>query len=352
VHEVAPYLADCLDSLLAQTWTALDIVIIDDGSTDGSSAIAAEYAGRDARIRIIRTPNQGLGAARNEGVSHARGTYLAFVDSDDILRLDAYERLIRTLERSGSDFVTGSFTMLTSGKVIEPPWMRRLHEEKRLGLRADDHPKLLGDVFAWNKVFRRSFWESAELSWPVSTRYEDQPTLTAAYLNGRFDCVPDIVYNWRVRSDGTSITQQRRLLKDVEDRHATKRVSWDLVRAHGSSKTQAIFLNQVLPGDLWRYFVEIPDCDDDWWDRLRAMVLDFWGEQTLANSSLTPVHRLTGWLVAEGRRAEASHVMSYMQAHGGPLERIDTPTGRQVTVPGLDSTSVDPTALLVRANEH
>ena len=84
-YNVEEYLADCLDSLLSQTWTDFEVVLVDDGSPDGSRAIADRYAAQDARIRIISVENGGLGAARNTGVRSARGRYLAFVDSDDLL---------------------------------------------------------------------------------------------------------------------------------------------------------------------------------------------------------------------------------------------------------------------------
>ena len=80
--------------------------------------------------------------------------------------------------------------------------MRRLHRERRTGITAREHPEILGDVFAWNKLFRTSFWREQGLEWPEGVRYEDQPTTTRAYLAGTFDVVPDVVYHWRIRQDG------------------------------------------------------------------------------------------------------------------------------------------------------
>ena len=92
--------------------------------------------------------------------------------------------------------------------------------------RGREHPEILGDVFAWNKVFRRTFWDGAGLAWPEGVRYEDQPTTTRAYLAARaFDVLPEVVYHWRIRYDGTSITQQRSSVRDLADRLATKRMS-------------------------------------------------------------------------------------------------------------------------------
>ena len=83
VYQVEQYLRQCIDSVLRQSFTDYEVILVDDGSTDGSTAICREYAGRDSRVRMIRQANGGLSAARNTGVGAARGDYLIFLDSDD-----------------------------------------------------------------------------------------------------------------------------------------------------------------------------------------------------------------------------------------------------------------------------
>lgn len=83
VYNVEPYLRKCLDSILDQTYRDLEILIIDDGSTDGSGAICDEYAGKDDRIKVFHTENKGLSAARNLGLDNATADWIGFVDSDD-----------------------------------------------------------------------------------------------------------------------------------------------------------------------------------------------------------------------------------------------------------------------------
>ena len=101
VYDVEAYLPEALDSVLAQSHRALEVVVVDDGSTDGSGALADDYAGRDPRVRVVHTPNRGLGAARNVGVRHATGEILAFADSDDVVPVDAYRILLRQLSATG-----------------------------------------------------------------------------------------------------------------------------------------------------------------------------------------------------------------------------------------------------------
>ena len=359
-YGVEDWLPECLESLVAQTHGRWEAVVVDDGSPDRSGEVAEEWAARDQRIRVVHTRNGGLGAARNEGLRHVGGDYLAFLDSDDVLPPTAYADLVASLEASGSDFATGSVLRWEppppDGKGLhEPPWLRRLHDPARAGITIGAHPELLGDVFAWNKLYRRSFWDAAGLSWPEGIRYEDQPTLTRAYLAGTFDVLAEPVYHWRIRTDGSSITQQRASVADLRDRWETKRMSLDAVRAHGDGEVTTVFTDRVLAGDLWRYFVLLPDAPDDWWQLLRAGVLELWGDRSLVHSGLTPVHRLCGWLVEQDRRRDAAALMEYVDRRRAPLPRVQDPaTGAwRVDVPQdvLDVSTVDPAALALRPHE-
>jgi len=350
-YDVAAYLPACLDSLLAQTHRHLEIIVVDDGSPDDCGAIADAYAGREDRVQVVHIENRGLGGARNEGVRHATGRYVTFADSDDVVPPTAYAVLLRQLRRTGSDFVTGSIARWEDGQLNEPPWMRRLHRQ-RSALIIDQHPEILGDVFAWNKMFRTDFYNDAALSWPEGVRYEDQPTTTQAYLRARrFASVPDVVYHWRIRSDGSSITQQRSSLADLADRWATKQMALASVLAYGSEKVSTVFRDRVLAGDLHRYFVEIPGCADAWWELLRTGVVAMWGEhRSLTSSGLLPIHRLVGYLVEQGRREEAARVMSFALT-GGKATLVRTPDGVRIDVAVLDASSVPFGALALRDHE-
>jgi glycosyltransferase involved in cell wall biosynthesis len=355
VYAVEEWLPDCLDSLVAQTHTRWEAVVVDDGTPDRAGEVADEWAAREPRIRVVHTANGGLGAARNEGLRHVRGDYVGFLDSDDVLPPRALAALVGSLEASGSDFATGSVLRWEDGALTEPPWMRRLHRPPLTGARVHDHPEILGDVFAWNKLFRRSFWESAGLSWPERIRYEDQPTTTRAYLAGTFDVLDEPVYHWRIRTDGTSITQQRASVPDLVDRWETKRMTLASVEAHGDPEVTAYVVDRVLPGDMWRYFLVIPGASDEWWRLLRAGVLELWGRRSLVHSGLPPVHRLCGWLVEQDRRADAGALMEWVAALDGPAGRVQDAAGGtwRLDVPDrvLDASTVDPAALALRTHE-
>jgi len=360
-YGVERWIDECLGSLVAQEHSRWEAVVVDDGSLDRSGEKAEAWARRDRRIRVVHTANAGLGAARNTGVRHVRGDYLAFLDSDDILQPTAYASLVGALEESGSDFATSSILWWPSkensdldGPLTEPPWMRRLHRPPLRGARIEDRPAILGDVFAWNKLYRRTWWDAHGFSWPEGTRYEDQPVTTRAFLDGTFDVLQETTYLWRVREG--SITQTRATVADLRDRWATKRVSLTAVREHGSPAVEETFVDEVLAGDLWRYFLLVPGCDDEWWRLLHEGVRELWGDRSLTHSRLAPVHRLAGWLVEQDRRADVVRLMEWFTGLDGErAPRAQDPvTGDwRLAVPAevLAEGTVDPAALALRPDE-
>lgn len=105
VYNVEKYLKDCLDSVIEQTYRYLEIIVIDDGSTDSSSNICDEYAARDSRVNVIHKKNEGLSITRNKGLKVSTGEFIYFLDSDDWLRKEAIYNLLYTIKQSTADFV-------------------------------------------------------------------------------------------------------------------------------------------------------------------------------------------------------------------------------------------------------
>lgn len=339
VYDVEDYLAACLDSLAAQTFGPLEVVVVDDGSTDTSAEIAERYVTKHRTWKLVRTDNHGLGAARNRGVSEATGELLAFVDSDDLLPPDAYALLTDALKESGSDFAVGSIQQLVGGRLVEPEFLREAMAQRRLGVRAADVPAITRNVFAVTKVFRRDFYDRAGIRFPEGIRYEDQPAMMRAYLLAdRFDVVRRPVYTWRVRDEGTSITQGRARLADLEDRLATKQLTAAVVREHGDPVVQDFWARLGVVGDLPVYFEQIPVVDDAWWSLLVSGLRDLLdGGPPIEESRLRLPQRLIGWLVVQDRRADAARVVEWVRDHPGPLHlQVD---GDRVVAPDLPISS-------------
>jgi len=116
IYNVEKYLPACLDSVLAQTYQNLEIILVDDGSPDGSGAICDAYAASDARIRVIHQKNGGVSSARNTGLDAASGAFIGFVDPDDYIEPGMYEVLYNQLQASGADIVQCGYVWEEDGK--------------------------------------------------------------------------------------------------------------------------------------------------------------------------------------------------------------------------------------------
>ena len=118
VYNVEAYLDRCLNSIVHQTYENLEIILVDDGSTDTSPQICEEWAEKDARIRVIRQDNAGVGMARNTGIAHANGAYICFFDSDDYVALNTIERAYELAEQKAVQIVVYGFTKIKNGRAV------------------------------------------------------------------------------------------------------------------------------------------------------------------------------------------------------------------------------------------
>lgn len=271
VYNVETYLDECLSSILKQTYRRIEVIIVNDGSLDGSLKIAQKYSRMDRRVRIITKNNAGLGAARNTGISVAKGKYIAFADSDDIIPEKAYATMLATLDNTGSDFVVGSLNRLQGKKRSVPKWAKIVHSQDRLKISLSEFPEVLQDVFAWNKVFVKDFWDSELISFPEGILYEDQEITTRAYVRSRsFDILHAVVYDWRIRQDRTSITQQKHNIRDLADRLKVIGRIDDYLSGAVESQIYDSWVAKVLGSDLPLYFVQVPRVGSEYWSVLQS----------------------------------------------------------------------------------
>jgi len=117
IYDVEEYLPRCIDSILAQKCEDFELILVDDGSPDNCPRICDEYAGRDDRVSVIHQPNRGVSMARNAGMKAARGDYITFVDGDDYILADAYEKMIKEMENNKLDILSGRGCRLVDGKM-------------------------------------------------------------------------------------------------------------------------------------------------------------------------------------------------------------------------------------------
>ncbi|EFL13503.1 bifunctional glycosyltransferase family 2 protein/CDP-glycerol:glycerophosphate glycerophosphotransferase [Streptomyces sp. C] len=312
VYNVELYLDECLESIAAQTFADFEVVIVDDGSTDTSAVIAKAFAERDKRFRVVLQENAGLGAARNVGFRHATpgSEYIAFVDSDDTMPTYAYQRMIDSLDETGSDFAAGNVTRFRSVGMQQSWGHRVAFANDRPKTHISKFPALVTDRTAWNKVYRRSFWEEHGFQYPEGILYEDAPvSIPAHYFAESVDVISDVVYHWRVRETGErSITQRSTDPVSVIDRVTSVRLVRQALLAKSGEKYARYLrdydhnvLSEELPL-IYKYVGEGgPDFRAAFVKEVGGLVREIGTEPW---SELTVADRLKAYLAREGRVEE------------------------------------------------
>ncbi|MFJ8859358.1 CDP-glycerol glycerophosphotransferase family protein [Streptomyces sp. NPDC102451] len=336
VHNVEDYLEECLASLAGQSLRDIEVVLVDDGSTDGSRRIAEDFAARDDRFRCVHQPNAGLSAARNTGIARTTAgvPYLAFADSDDIVVPDAYERMLASLESTGSDLVTGNVWRLNE-QGRQQAWQYRWLTADRPRTHITRDPRLLADRVAWNKVFRRSFWDRHAFSFPVGKLYEDTPVMIPAhYLAGSVDVLHEHVYLWRVREG--SITRQRTDVRGVRDRIAACEQVSAFLADRGAGQRLRYDISCLR--DDFVYFLEgLPMGGPAYRSAFMTgagAFLDRTGDAALAG---LPAEARIRWQLVRERRVDALlAVLEFERANGTGTFAVAGPPGRRRAVhPGI-----------------
>ncbi len=210
VYNVALYLEECLTSLLTQGLNAneLEVIIINDGSTDGSDLLASKWVKRHRNFHLISQKNSGLSAARNTGIKQASGDYIVFLDSDDIVPDQAYRHMLDVLLETGSDFITGAVQRLSrDGEVRTFNRTADLFEKTRKKISIINHPEYIRDTTPWNKMYKRQFILDSSIVFPDGRIYEDVATSPKFYWEATsFDVFSSPVYLWRVNDAGITQT--------------------------------------------------------------------------------------------------------------------------------------------------
>ena len=205
VYNAQKYLRRCLDSLINQTLKEIEIICINDGSTDNSLNILKEYEQNDSRIIIINQENSGIGKARNSGIKIAKGEYIGFVDADDWVDKDYYEKLYNAAKKYDSDIAAGDF--YREGKIFKTKKLKHTAEEF-----ITDKEKIFKKAviprynYVWNKIYRSS--EVKKYLFDNVRYYEDILWLCKVlfYLKG-YVTVADTFYHY-IRNPKSVVTQR------------------------------------------------------------------------------------------------------------------------------------------------
>ncbi len=183
IYNVEPYLRQCLDSVVNQTYRDLEIILIDDGSPDNCGAICDEYAAKDSRIQVIHKANGGLSAARNDGLKIATGEWISFVDSDDWCEVNYYSELMESMGSQRPDifFAGGRIAELPYGNKIGQNFSKAFccndkEDLEKLMIGVIAPPVSIGRTYGapWDKLYSREFVEKSGLLFDLSSKaWED-----------------------------------------------------------------------------------------------------------------------------------------------------------------------------------
>lgn len=215
VYNVEKYLDECLSSLVNQTLSELEIIVVNDGTKDNSQSIIDHYVKQyPNKVVSLIKENGGLGDARNYGIPYAKGEYIGFVDSDDIVHLEMYEKMFNKAKLEDSDLVlcdleyfyeTSSEKMVKEGLVQ----IENIYVNKTV---------FLSPLFAWNKLYRRSLFIESGLKYPVGLWYEDIPVTVPFFtLAKKISYVHETLIYYRQRSTSIMGSVDNPKVKDIFD---------------------------------------------------------------------------------------------------------------------------------------
>lgn len=205
IYNVEAELPRCVDSIRSQTYTDLQIVLIDDGSTDGCSRLCDAYAAEDSRVRVVHQEHKGVSDARNVGVDTADGTYIMFVDSDDYIEPDMAEKLFCALQKADADMSMCSFQYdctAVPDQADRFPTELPIEDGVLSGRQIMTEKMFIGSgvwyVTLWNKLYRRHLFD--RVRFPVGKVNEDEFAFHAIMLQcEKVACIRDVLYHYVIR---------------------------------------------------------------------------------------------------------------------------------------------------------
>lgn len=217
-YNVRRYIRTCIESVLAQTFSDMEILMIDAGSEDGTLDILQEYADQDDRIRLIHSDRKSYGYQVNMGIRMARGEYIGIVETDDFIEPDMFRALYECAGQSGVDYVRGRgrfYREIAEGMAAERPIRCPVQDENMFGTVLDprEHPELVySDRFLWLGLYRADFAKTLRLNETPGAAYQDIGFMLQVHSNaGKAVYLNREVYHYRLDNAGASAYDERAL---------------------------------------------------------------------------------------------------------------------------------------------
>lgn len=256
IYNTANYLREALDSICNQTLIELEIILINDGSTDDSQKIIEEYAAKDTRIQYHTQPNQGQGVARNHGMQYATGQYIYFMDSDDILDITALQECLNICELNNLDFAFFDADIITETKAQHIPEYSRVEKLSSkiwngmnlLTYELDQH---IFRISVWLCFVRKSFLEKHFKGFPSGIIHEDHIFAMQIHLNAqRAFYIPKPFFKRRVRPNSTMTSRFN--MRNIEGYTTVCNIISDMALQYPQwNSIIKMYLKQTLNAVIW-----------------------------------------------------------------------------------------------------
>ena len=226
VYNVEKYLKKCLDTIISQTFADIEIICVNDGSTDSSREILEEYKNKDCRIVIVDKKNGGLSSARNAGMKVAKGEFISFIDSDDWIDETMLEKLYNSMTTLNTDITICAVHQFDETKQClddSNPYYTLGFFDKSFDNKAFSYKEtkpFLMDVcvMAWNKLYRKSLIDECQAQFPEGLIFEDGPFFfTIFFKTQRVSIVRDFLYYYRINRSGSIIQKAGKKFLDIID---------------------------------------------------------------------------------------------------------------------------------------
>lgn len=248
VYNGLPYLRKCLESLVNQTLDGLEILLINDVSTDDSLSVCREFERDYDNVRVIdKEINEGLATNANLGIELAKGEYVILVDNDDIIPLDAYEKLYTKAKENDADISVGKANFIVGNNQQEMNYNDKTGwEEERIINDVNEFPLLFHDAFYWNKIMRREMLMKYNIRLPIGMIYADRLFSHTAYIHAKkISIIPDCVYLWRRHE--TSLSMKREKIENYINRLDSYDMNLEEIIDHYPDYIKIILRRILLP---------------------------------------------------------------------------------------------------------
>ncbi len=276
VYNVEKYLDQCLQSSISQSYDDIEIVIVDDGSTDSSGEICKRYKKADSRIHYVYQENGGLSKARNTGLLNASGEYVLFADSDDWLNNKTCEYCVDIIHKYNPDVIVFGFAKAFDDKeeIITVSGLETGY------ISQDEAMTLLGDDsfgnYAWNKCYKKSLFDN--IKYPVGKLLEDIGTTCHVFHKAsKFYYLKEVLYYYRQRQDSIMHIQSHKRVHDEFEQRYNQMVFFQNEYKNAMRLSGAALFKSALKYLLW--FEMSPECDKCYWRRA-DLILKSYKEKT------------------------------------------------------------------------